>query len=230
MTKSERLFVWAGGAMFVLSLAACAYAYGVAWASAAASVRFGTAATLAIDVLLFTVFALHHSLFARDAVKDRLARAVPSRLIRSVYVWVASTFLLGVVLLWQPVGGDLYAVTGWPRAGHVMLQLAGVWLIARSVSQIDPLELAGIRPASRRDTLQIAGPYRLVRHPLYLGWILIVFGASHMTGDRFAFAAISTAYLVVAIPWEERSLLRAFGDAYAEYQRAVRWRVLPFVY
>ena len=151
-------------------------------------------------------------------------------MIRSFYVWIASALLLVVVVLWQPVGGDLYAVAGWRRIGLLALQLAGVWLIARSVAQIDPLELAGIRPAARREALQIAGPYRLVRHPLYLGWILIVFGAAQMTGDRFAFAAISTAYLLVAIPWEERSLRRAFGAAYAEYERIVRWRVLPFVY
>ncbi len=74
------------------------------------------------------------------------------------------------------------------------------------------------------------GPYRWVRHPLYLGWALAVFGAAHMTGSRLLFAAISTAYLVLAVPFEERSLLRAFGDAYAQYQRAVPWRILPFVY
>jgi methanethiol S-methyltransferase len=113
---------------------------------------------------------------------------------------------------------------------HAAVQLAGLWLIARSVAQIDALDLAGIRPSARSEALQIAGPYRWVRHPLYLGWILVVFGAAHMTGDRFTFAAISTLYVLVAIPWEERSLGRAFGPAYADYQRAVRWRVVPFLY
>jgi len=230
MTKFERVFVWAGGAIFVLSLAACAYAYGAVWATPAAGSRPGVPGAIAADIVLFAIFALHHSLFARDAIKDRVARVVPPRVIRSFYVWIASALLLLVVALWQPVGGDLYAVTGWRRIGHAAIQLAGIWLIARSVAQIDPLELAGIRPEVRREALQIAGPYRLVRHPLYLGWILIVFGAAHMTGDRFAFASISTAYLLMAIPWEERSLRRAFGAAYAEYERIVRWRVLPFVY
>jgi protein-S-isoprenylcysteine O-methyltransferase Ste14 len=226
----KRVFVWAGGALFVGSLAACAYAYGVVWAAPGTGSRFGVLAALAADSLLFAIFALHHSLFARDRAKDLVARIVPPPLVRSVYVWTASALLLAVVLLWQPVGGDLYAVAGWPRIALAALQLAGVWFIARSVSRIDPLELAGITQGSRPDALQIAGPYRLVRHPLYLGWILIVFGAAHMTGDRIAFAAISTAYLVVAIPWEERSLRRVFGAAYADYQRAVRWRVIPFVY
>ena len=98
------------------------------------------------------------------------------------------------------------------------------------MATIDPLELAGIKPLSARDSLQIAGPYRWVRHPLYLGWLLAVFGAAHLTADRLAFAAITTAYLCVAIPWEERSLLRMFGESYARYQRSVRWRMIPYVY
>jgi protein-S-isoprenylcysteine O-methyltransferase Ste14 len=60
--------------------------------------------------------------------------------------------------------------------------------------------------------------------------MLIVFGAGHMTGDRLAFAAITSLYIVVAIPWEERALERAFGDDYARYRARVRWRVIPFVY
>ena len=78
--------------------------------------------------------------------------------------------------------------------------------------------------------MQIEGPYRLVRHPLYLGWMLAVFGAAHMTGDRLAFGAISSVYLLIAVPWEERSLMQSFGDDYARYTQQVRWRVIPFVY
>ena len=74
------------------------------------------------------------------------------------------------------------------------------------------------------------GPYRLVRHPIYFGWILSVFGAAHMTGDRLAFAAISSLYLVIAVPWEERSLRQSFGADYDRYTEKVRWRVLPFLY
>ena len=190
----------------------------------------GAVSAVVFDAVLFAIFALHHSLFARDAIKHRLVRTVPARVLRSFYVWTASVLLLVVLALWQPVPGDLYTVAGWRAIGHAALQLCGLWVIARSVSRIDPLELAGIRPASGSDALQITGPYRWVRHPLYLGWILVVFGAAHMTGNRIAFAAISTGYLVIAIPWEERSLRDAFGPAYTDYQRAVRWRVVPFVY
>jgi protein-S-isoprenylcysteine O-methyltransferase Ste14 len=231
MTKFERLFVWSGGALFVLSLAACAYEYVFVWASPRpVSGRWSPAVAVAIDAALFGVFALHHSLFARESIKRRVARVVPDRLIRSVYVWTASLLLIVVLALWQPIAGHVYAVTGWRTMAHAAVQLGGLWLIARSVARIDPLELAGITPASGSDSLQIAGPYRWVRHPLYLGWLLAVFGAAVMTGDRFTFAAITTAYLLVAIPWEERSLRRIFGEPYARYQQTVRWRVVPYVY
>ena len=234
MTKFERLFVWSGGALFVLSLVACAYEYLFAWASpptgTGRSSPAGPGVNIAIDAALFTVFASHHSLFARDAIKRRLARVVPDRLIRSVYVWTASLLLLVVLALWQRVAGDVYTVSGWRAIAHAAVQLGGIWLIARSVAKIDPLELAGIKPQSGTDSLQIAGPYRWVRHPVYLGWLLAVFGAAHMTADRLTFAAVTTVYLCAAIPWEERSLVRMFGEAYLRYQRTVRWRIVPYVY
>ena len=228
MTRFERLFVWSGGALFVLSLAACAYAYLIGWASPSTNGRGWT--PVAVNAALFAAFALHHSLFARESIKRRVASVLPGQLLRSCYVWTASVLLLIVLALWQPIAGDVYTVTGWRAIAHAAVQWSGLWLIAQSVAKIDALELAGIKPASGTDSLQIAGPYRWVRHPLYLGWLLAVFGAAHMTADRFTFAAITTVYLFVAIPWEERSLLRIFGEPYTRYQRTVRWRIIPYVY
>ena len=228
MNKCERLFVWLGGALFVASLAVCAWRLSLRGPG-----RFRHPARLVqlpADALLFGVFAAHHSLFAREDVKAGLASLVPERLLRSVYVWTASVLLLIVCTLWQPVGGNVYHVTGWRAVAHACVQLAGVWLIGRSVGTIDPLELAGIRRQSASETLQITGPYRWVRHPLYLGWLMAVLGAAHMTGDRLAFAATSSLYLFAAIPWEERSLMRTFGKKYDNYKHQVRWRVVPFVY
>ena len=80
------------------------------------------------------------------------------------------------------------------------------------------------------DELQFQGPYRLVRHPLYLGWIIAAFATPHLTGDRLAFAVLTSLYLVVAIPWEEEALVRSYGGEYTRYRRRVRWRVIPFIY
>ena len=122
-------------------------------------------------------------------------------------------------------------MTGQAAWAFAAVQLCGLWLIAAAVRGLDPLELAGIRPLSREvGALKVTGPYGIVRHPLYFGWVLMVFGAAHMTGDRLAFAVMTTIYLVVAVPWEEQALVRAFGDGYARYRRTVRWRIVPFIY
>jgi methanethiol S-methyltransferase len=232
---AERLFVWLGGAAFVASLAFCAYTYGVTFGSAhAAGPTLGAAGFdglhLIADLGLLAVFAAHHSVFARDAVKVRIAAIVPERLVRPVYVWTASILLAIVCAWWQPVGGTLYRTTGWTAAANAALQLTGLAVIAASVRLIDPLQFAGIRQPPPPATLQARGPYRFVRHPVYCGWMLVVFGAAHMTADRLAFAIMTCAYLVAAIPWEEHSLGRSFPVAYAEYRRLVRWRMVPFVY
>lgn len=229
MTRLERVFVWAGGAMFVISLAVCTYCYVIVWGRAVAHAAGGIAG-IGTDLFLVTLFAAHHSVLARNRPKMWLARIVPAHLARSVYVWTASLLLVAVCLLWRRIGGDLYDAAGWRAVLHAAIQLLGVWIIARAVAGIDPLELAGIRTASASGGLQTAGPYRWVRHPLYSGWVLAVFGTSHMTGDRLAFAAVTSAYLVIAVPWEERSLRQSVGADYARYMREVKWRIVPFIY
>jgi methanethiol S-methyltransferase len=224
----ERGFVWAGGAMFVTSLAATAWWY---------AFRFGVTRpftgliAILIDGLLLSIFAFHHSAFAREPIKRRLASLIPTRLLRSVYVWVASSLLILVYVLWQPVGGSIYRIGGWPAWVFAIIQLTGIWLIAQSARAIDPLELAGIRNSKTSDVeLQTGGVYGIVRHPLYFGWLLAVFGAAHMTGDRLTFAVVTTTYLVIAIPWEEQALEREFGQRYELYKQAVRRKILPYLY
>jgi protein-S-isoprenylcysteine O-methyltransferase Ste14 len=240
MTGFGRVFVWLGGTLFVASLALCTWWY--VFVLATPGPPTGPRAPV-FDAILVAIFAGHHSLFAREPIK-RLQTLIPARLIRSVYVWTASLLLILVCLAWRSVGGDLYDVSGLRAVAHAGVQVAGLWLIARSVAQIDPLELAGIRqpggsarvamsaqpaPAAPAN-LQTAGPYRWVRHPLYLGWMLAVFGAAHMTGDRLAFAVMTSIYLLIGVRWEERSLLQSLGDEYARYQARVRWRIIPLIY
>jgi protein-S-isoprenylcysteine O-methyltransferase Ste14 len=227
--RLERAFTWLGGAAFVSSLALAAYVFLVRWGHGSDGEVVDWSAVW-LNTAAFTVFAAHHSAFARTGVKAALARTLPDRLLRSVYVWIASGLFMAVMAWWQPIGGVLYHVTGNWAVGMALVQASGVLLTAVAVRAIDALDLAGIRQAPVRQDLQVRGPYRLVRHPLYLGWVLVVFGTAHMTGDRALFAGLSTLYLIIAIPWEERSLRAAFGDAYARYAARVRWRILPWVY
>jgi hypothetical protein len=240
---------WAGAALFLASLIYFAYFY-LVWLGQpeAAIPRVDPAIAVLIDVLLFTVFALHHSLFARSGAKAWIARRVPRGLERALYVWVASLLFMSVCWLWQPVPGVAWQTSGPARWLLLGVQAAGVLLTIRSASRIDIWDLAGVRQAraavsspsppqepalsrvSGEPILEIGGPYRWVRHPIYFGWVLIVFAAPMMTANRLLFASISTLYLVIAIPFEERLLREEFGPAYAAYQRGVRWRLLPGVW
>jgi protein-S-isoprenylcysteine O-methyltransferase Ste14 len=72
--------------------------------------------------------------------------------------------------------------------------------------------------------------YGFVRHPVYFAWALLMFATPAMTVTRAAFAVVSTAYLMLAIPWEERDLVATFGHEYEVYRHRVRWRMLPWLY
>ena len=198
-------------------------------------------AAVAIDVALFTTFALHHSVFARTGIKARISARVSDALERTTYVWLATLLFVFTLWAWKPVPGMLWNVAGpgvWLLyAGFA----AGLVLTGLAAYALDPLELSGVRQAwyggdgaSRAgkpaDALSTTGAYGLVRHPIYLGWVLIVWSVPAMTGTRLVFAAVSTLYLVVAIPFEERQMRRTMGQAYTDYARIVRWRMLPGVY
>jgi hypothetical protein len=226
----------AGGLVFVGSLGVGVVAY-VLWFGVVAgpwSAAAGLSA-IAIDAALFTGFALHHSVFARTGVRKWIAAVVSPLLERTVYVWIASALFVGLCWLWHPVPGLAWQVPAPWSAAFIALQLAGAWLSLHGARQLDVWDLAGLAQAFGRvrpsgQALVRRGLYALVRHPIYLGWILMVWPTPTMTGTRLAFAASSTFYLIVAIPLEERTLRRDFGPAYDAYARDVRWRVVPWVY
>ena len=126
----------------------------------------------------------------------------------------------GLAQLWPP---DAAAIIG------VLLMAMGVvigLLAARTLSSAltpTPVPRAG-------EGLRTSGVYAWVRHPIYFAWVLMVFAAPRMTSGRLLFAVISTTYLVVAIPYEERGLRAEFGEPYAAYQRQVRWRIVPGIW
>jgi len=229
----QAAFVWLGGALFVASLASFVFVYAIVLGRPAPVNAASTGLAIGLNVVLFSIFALHHSAMARSGAKTWLAGVIDPRLERSLYVWIASLLFLGVVWMWIPVPGIAWELTGiWEWAGRAA-QLAGLWFIARAAGLLDPLELAGIRQWQGRVrpvVFRASGPFGLVRHPIYLGWILMVFGSPLMTMSRLVMAVVSSAYLIVAIPWEERSLIEAFGDRYREYQRSVRSRLVPYVW
>jgi protein-S-isoprenylcysteine O-methyltransferase Ste14 len=225
-------FAWGGAALFAGSLAYFLFTYAVTFGEITTGSVAATA--IAADVALFTIFALHHSVFARERVRAWISRACSPQLERAVYVWVASLMLIAVCALWQPVAGVAWQVDGPAAWLFPALQLGGAWLTLRSAAIIDIWDLAGVRqvaggPSGPPD-FKTDGPYGWVRHPIYLGWLLLVFPVATMTMTRLVFAVISSAYLVVAIPFEERSLVRSSGGSYGAYIKAVRWKLIPGLY
>ena len=231
---AARSFAIAGGLIFVCALVYTAWSYartfGLPMSGPASSVR-----PASFDILLFTGFALHHSVFARSGAREWIAARVSRQLERSVYVWVASLLLMAVVAAWQPVPGELWRVTGLPAVAFTAVQVVGLLVTLRASAALDVLSLAGLRqvfgatefaPAHLVDS----GLYGMVRHPVYFGWVLMVWPTSVMTGTRFVFAAVSTIYLALAIRFEERSLRQQFGTAYLRYARRVKWRMVPGIY
>jgi methanethiol S-methyltransferase len=224
-----RLLRWSGGFAFAASLASAGYVLGVVWPRVAPMPPAGIPAASLWNALLFTLFAAHHSVLARTGVKRRLEVVAPILADRSTYVWVASLLLAATVFGWEPIGHQVWRASGVTRVLCWFLQGTGGILILLAGRIIDPLELAGIH-AANRDPLEVRGPYRLVRHPIYLGAILLLWATPVMTGDRLTFAALATVYIALAIPWEESSMRSTIGDAYDRYRARVPWRIVPGAY
>jgi methanethiol S-methyltransferase len=239
MTKSRiapLAFAWLGAVLFALSLLWFLYSYLVRFDEVAGG---SLPRAIIADVFLFSAFALHHSAMARTGAKRRIERLVPSGLERSMYTWIASVLFIAVCTWWQPVPGVLYRLDYPWRALAYVIQATGIALTFLASRALDGLDLAGVRQVQTAGAdaappqhvhLETTGLYGFVRHPLYFAWTLFVFATPDMTGTRAVFAVISSVYLVVAIPWEERDLIRTFGPAYESYRRKVRWRMVPGLY
>jgi protein-S-isoprenylcysteine O-methyltransferase Ste14 len=229
------VFAIVGALLFGASLALFAIRYFWTWAAPVPGGGADPWRAVAVDSALFTVFALHHSLFARLGLRAWLAARVSPALERATYVWIASLLFIVVLVAWQPVPGVLWTTGGWLRAALLATQAAGAIVTTAAAMQVDAFELAGLRQAGVLSpppprALAATGWYAFVRHPIYLAWLLLVWPTPTMTGTRLVFAAVSTAYLVIAIPFEERTLVRTIGQPYVDYQRKVKWRIVPGLY
>ena len=186
--------------------------------------------SLAIDLGLLTVFAVQHSLMARKGFKDWWTQIVPKPIERSTYVLFSSVALILLFVLWQPLGGVVWSVED-PTGRIVLRALFGFgWaLVLVSTFLINHFDLFGLRQVWRNLLGQPAtgmkfrtpGPYRLVRHPLYVGWLFAFWTTPVMTFAHLLFSIMTTAYILIAIQLEERDLVREFGDTYEDYRRKV---------
>jgi protein-S-isoprenylcysteine O-methyltransferase Ste14 len=191
----------------------------------APSVPLGQA--LLIDVGLLLAFAVQHSGMARPAFKTWWKRIVPEAAERSTYVLVSSLAMVALFLYWQPIGGVVWsAPAGLARSSIIGLYLFGWVLLLYTTFLIDHFDLFGLKQVWRRlgerpyraPVFRTPSLYKLVRHPLYIGWLTIFWAAPTMTVAHLVFAVVTTAYILIAIRWEEHDLESAFGEVYVEYK------------
>ena len=192
---------------------------------------------IVIDVLLITLFAIQHSGMARKAFKHWWLRFVPAPIERATYVLFSSAVLALMIWLWQPV-----SITVWRFESPLAVALLtsvywlGWALVLVATFLISHLELFGIKQAL--DTvLRLKAPdtsfktpllYKLVRHPMYAGFLMAFWATPHMTVGRLVFAVTCTLYFVIGSRLEEKDLLELFGDPYRRYQQRIG-RLIPFV-
>lgn len=183
---------------------------------------------VAVDSLLLAVFALQHSVMARPGFKRWWIRWTPQPAERSTYVLFSSLALLLLFWLWRPLGIVVWDVQHpWGRAALYGLFACGWLTVLVTTFLINHFDLFGLRQvwlylrgeAYRPLRFTTPGPYRLVRHPLYVGWLIAFWATPTMTLAHLAFAAGMTAYILIAIRFEERDLLAAHGRDYALYRR-----------
>jgi protein-S-isoprenylcysteine O-methyltransferase Ste14 len=185
---------------------------------------------LLLNVGLLTLFALQHSVMARPAFKRAWTRIVPEPIERSTYVLASSAALILLFWLWQPMGGVIWDVAS--PGGRVVLQAlcaAGFLTVLGSTFLINHFDLFGLRQVwlhlRGRPYTHLAfrtpGPYRVVRHPLYVGWLLAFWATPTMTVAHLVFALVTTGYILAAIPLEEADLEQLHGESYRRYRRSV---------
>lgn len=186
---------------------------------------------VAINVALLSLFAIQHSGMARPGFKRWWTRFVPVQVERSTYVLLSSLALILLFWQWRPLPAPVWNVEGEIARGAVYALSALGWLLVlASTFLINHFELFGLRQVWLYARRRVAPDepfvtrvfYRLVRHPLMLGFLIAFWAAPTMSMGHLLFALVTTGYILVAVKFlEERDLVAQFGDTYRDYQRRV---------
>jgi protein-S-isoprenylcysteine O-methyltransferase Ste14 len=192
---------------------------------------------LVVNLLLLGVFAAQHSIMARPAFKRWWAGILPVACQRSTYVLLSSLILVLLFWQWRPIPMPIWRIDG--IAAGLLIGVYGLgWLVVfASTFMIDHFDLSGLRQAffalrgveAPGQSFKTPLLYRIVRHPLMLGFLLAFWATPEMTAGHLLFAIMTTAYILVGLQFEERDLIAAFGTTYQQYRQRVPM-LLPRVF
>lgn len=194
------------------------------------------AEAIVVNLLLLTLFAVQHSVMARPGFKKWWTRIVPESIERSTYVLAATLALALILWQWRPMPAVVWHMSNPALAAAVIgLSLFGWFLVLLATFVISHFELFGLHQVivnlmgKKMSAASFKTPslYKMVRHPIYLGFIIAFWAAPVMTVGHLLFAAVTTAYIFVGIFLEERDLIGVFGDEYRRYRKQVSMLV-PF--
>ena len=192
--------------------------------------RSNVAFAMLFNVIWLLLFGLQHSLMARPAFKKWLSRFVPPSAERSTYVLLSSAVMVLLFVAWQPVGGEVWNARWgvWTRFLWVFY-FAGWAVMLWAIWTMNHWEMLGMRQARLCFTgrpyaplpLKLPGLYRWVRHPMYLGWLIVFWATPIMTVGHLCLSIGLSCYILLAVRWEERDLLALYGTAYEGYRQKV---------
>lgn len=188
--------------------------------------------SIIVNVILLGLFGLQHTIMARPGFKAAWTKIVPKSIERSTYVLLASLILFLIYFQWRPMPEMVWVLEAGGLANQVVggLFWAGWVIVLLSTFMIDHFELFGLRQVlnnmqSKQPVtmaFKMPGFYKIVRHPIMLGFIIAFWAAPAMSQGHLLFAVVTTAYIFVALQFEERDLVDALGETYIEYRRKVR--------
>jgi protein-S-isoprenylcysteine O-methyltransferase Ste14 len=185
---------------------------------------------LLINTLLIGLFGVQHTVMARPTFKRWWTRFVPKPMERSTYVMFTNAALVLLFVFWRPMGGVVWDIQQPLARGILYALFALGWgIVLVTTFLINHFDLFGLRQVwlhfrgkpYTHIGFRTPGPYRFVRHPLYVGWLIAFWSTPTMTAAHFVFALGMTAYILIAIPFEERNLAEFHGTAYTDYLRRV---------